>query len=102
MNRMIKDIIIKICAILCDRDKNNFLSTTKKKNRYKQHIFFNEDIIIQDIIDLPYFDSFTSVNATSIIKLPKNLIRLGLGAHGTDKLVNIPKSVTHLTLWYQS
>jgi len=59
MNTLIKDIIIKICDSLCDYDRLNFLSISKKNNKYKWHIFFDEEAHMKLIIKLSYFDKET-------------------------------------------
>jgi hypothetical protein len=66
-------------------------------------VFFNVEVTERNILNLPYFDNFTNVIVTTgIIKLPKFLIKLSLSDITVNKLVNIPKSVTQLTLWHES
>jgi len=105
MNTLIKDIIIKICDILCDRDKFKFLSTSKKNRTYKYDVFYNDKINIKKIVESEYFDRFTNIIITGsrrknkINKVPKHLIKLRLNSFGGTKLDKIPASVTKLTLF---
>jgi hypothetical protein len=102
MNILIRDIILKICDSLCDYDRLNFLSITKKNNKCKRHIFFNEEVHMKQIIDLPYFNRFRNVIVTDTIdKLPRHLLQLRLESYIADKINKIPLSLTHLTLYYR-
>lgn len=59
-----KDIIIIIFSFLSDRNKKNLISTCKYMNSYKNTIFFNEQIRLNKIMYLNYYDQFTNIRAS--------------------------------------
>uniref|UniRef100_A0A6C0C9P1 FNIP repeat-containing protein n=1 Tax=viral metagenome TaxID=1070528 RepID=A0A6C0C9P1_9ZZZZ len=100
MNKLIRDAIIKICDLLCDYDRLNFLSISTKHDKYKQHIYFDEEVPIKRIIGLSYFNRFRNVFVSCIVnKLPPDVTHLKL-SHGCDENIfdNLPNTVTDLIL----
>jgi hypothetical protein len=98
MNVLYKDTIIHICRNLRDYDKYNFLSITNTFHKLKQHVFFNEAIHLNDIINSPYFDRCTNVVIYDVpINFPQYVTHLQINSL-KNAHIDIPSSVTHLTL----
>jgi len=96
MDTLIKDIIIKICAILRTHDKLNFLSVTKKNCEHKYGIFFDEKICLEKIFTLPYFDNFTNIKILhSTFLFSKQKFQLRLNTYNKSRPNKMPVNLVN-------
>src|SRR6266566_3885476 len=65
-----------IFKFLQDKEKINFLSTTKENNILKDNVFFNDMYNIDDIINSKYFDRYINILSNQINILPNSITHL--------------------------
>ena len=73
---MYKVIKLDIFKFLQDKEKINFLSTTKENNILKDNVFFNDMYNIDDIINSKYFDRYINILSNQINILPNSITHL--------------------------
>jgi hypothetical protein len=91
-----------IINLLADKEKIMLLSASKELNKLKLQFRYHEKTHINNkILNLPYFDNFESIRATSPIEIYPNCAKY---VHFDYTFTNylwdqqIPLSVTHITL----
>ena len=100
------DIVPHICSFLNNYDKIQYLSTNKWYYDFRENIFFEESVYIDDIHHLWYFDSFINIITNDIQSFPKFTKYLTFDYLFEEHIENyIPLTVTHLhfdcNLFYQ-
>jgi len=89
---------------MCDIDKLNFLSVSKKNHAIKNLISFNDKVHMTAVMHLWYYNSFFNIDMCktrgqedleiSDVAYPKNITHLRL--HNRAQTINIPPTVTDL------
>jgi len=93
-----QDVLIIIINLLSDKEKIMTLSTSKKMHQFKCQFTYHEEIYLERIINLPYFDNFISIKASYVNKYPKHVKHIRFLAHDQKNYAHIPQSVTHIVL----
>uniref|UniRef100_A0A6C0C7Z9 F-box domain-containing protein n=1 Tax=viral metagenome TaxID=1070528 RepID=A0A6C0C7Z9_9ZZZZ len=99
MINLYDDLIVNICENLSNRNKIIITMISKKFDKFKYRFMYYENIAIETIFNLSFFDNFKSVTITEIDKkiLPKYVTHLTFGHRFNQSIDNyVPKSVTHL------
>lgn len=73
-------ILESILIYLNNEDKVNSLSTTKKLNEFKNKVYFDEEINIEKIKKLTYFNQFRNIHTDYLDNFPLNMTHLTLGS----------------------
>ena len=98
MNILIDDVILHIITFLNNKEKILFLSQSKYLDSLKDKTYYDDDIIINEINHLWYFDRFTHVICYNInLELPKFVTHIEFNENDNIKDC-IPNTVTHLIL----
>lgn len=99
MDSLIDDIIVYVTNFLNDREKILFLSSTNRVHLLKNKVYYNENVYVDKIKDVPYYDMFTNVSIGDLChKLPKAIVKITFDrAFNEDINGYIPNSVTHIT-----
>lgn len=104
-----RDALGIVLSFVTDKDTINFLSTCKALHSLKKLFHYHKKVILNKILYLEYYDSFTNIFASDkdindmvscCKKLPKNLIMLHLKNYRKslyDLIVDM-KQLTHLVL----
>jgi len=101
------ELIVEICEFLSDRGKIRLSIVSKKMDKIKYTLIYHEKKHVQEIVHLPYFDNFRSVEISDTTNIfPKyakyvyfKSCHFGIPITKYDPIQmikNIPPSVTHL------
>src|SRR5579872_604064 len=100
MNILIDDVIIYIMNFLSDKDKINYLSSSKYLDKIKIVVHYDTLMTTNKIKELPYYDMFTNIFVENTNdKLPKSVNKFAFDCLFNEDIKGyIPLTVIDLCL----
>jgi|SRR5579872_1306122 len=91
---LIKDVIIHIVSYLKIYDRLKFLSLSKNLHILEDEFYYDNNVLIDDIYHLWYFDKFTNITANNLsFRFPRAIKKLSFNSDFNQNIENFQKSL---------